>query len=124
MDRYLHDLADTLRYIASEIFLKLDRFQADTGLHHRLDSIIIGHLTPLRQPSGISLPQHCFIKTEMEGLGDELPGEFISHTKPTERRYRAVRVDRARLRQIRAHTEILDWDVGVRPFEQWAGRVL
>ncbi len=124
VDCYLHDLARTLRYIASEIFLKLDMFQAHTGLHHRLDTIVVGHLKPLRQPDGNSLPQHCFVKAEKKGWGDALPSDCISHTDPDERMYRAARVERARLRQINSHTEILDWDVGVRPFEQWAGRAL
>ncbi|KAJ4990997.1 hypothetical protein SVAN01_03568 [Stagonosporopsis vannaccii] len=124
VDFYLRDLARTMRYIASEIFLKLDKFQADTGLCHRLHTIVIGHLTPLRQYNGNSLPQHCFIKTERKGVGDDMPSDCVSHTAPGERKYRAVMVDRARLRQLRAHTEVLDWDVGVQPFEQWAGRAL
>lgn len=125
VQHYLHNLGETMRYVASEIFLKLDKFTKDTRLHHRLDTIVIGHLTPLRQTCMLSsLPQNCFIKSGAKGVGDELPRGCVSHTEPGERRYRVEPVSRSMLSQLRAHTEVLDWDVGVTPFEQWAWRAL
>ncbi|KAJ4301310.1 hypothetical protein N0V90_003401 [Kalmusia sp. IMI 367209] len=125
IESYLNDVAESLRLIASEIFLKLDKFSAETKLQHRLDTIVIGHFTTLRQPtSKCSLPQHCFVKSETMGESDESPSERSSHTGLNDRVFRANPISRSMLRRSRSHLEILEIDIGVEPFEQWAGRVL
>ncbi|KAJ4362782.1 hypothetical protein N0V95_001274 [Ascochyta clinopodiicola] len=124
---YMRELSQTMQYIASEIFLKLEKIEEQTGSRHQLDTLVIGHLTPLRQTTGdCSLPQHCFIKAApaVAGAGREILSPWVSPTDPATCVSRAEPVSRAMLRQLRSYTEILDLDPGVEPFEQWAGRAL
>ncbi|XPS98200.1 hypothetical protein M3J09_007411 [Ascochyta lentis] len=122
---YMKKLSRILQYIASEIFLQLERLGKDTGLRHKLDTIVIGHFTTLRQQSSkCSLPQHCFIKALTAGRRVDMPSDWTSPTDPGIRVFCAELVSRTVLRQLRFHTEILDLDPGVEPFEQWAARAL
>jgi hypothetical protein len=71
------------------------------GLHHCLNTIVIGYLIPLGQFNGNSLPQHCFVKSEVKEEGDKLPKRCVSHINPEEPRYRTNCVSGAELRQLK-----------------------
>ncbi|KAF2009781.1 hypothetical protein BU24DRAFT_82053 [Aaosphaeria arxii CBS 175.79] len=158
---YMEGLAKELRLVARKIFSKLEAYQTTKGeggredRRNRLEKIVIGHLTTLRQhTSKCSLPQHCFVRGGFEeggkivggysddkedmqeeddsgGDDDNVNGEGdsgdhgdTSSVEPQNCEVAAKPVLRSTLRRMRLNTRVLDIDVGVEPFEQWARRAL
>lgn len=89
-----------------------------------LETIIVGHLGPLKRKSNAVelgngreinsqhyLPQFCFVKSRQEDL--------LGRTATT-----GVMVSRAVLKRTHDYMDILDVDAGVEAWEQWVGQAI